>query len=222
MPAMRTVFRPKWVTMAMGSPMARWCLAAKPLVTATSPVARGTPPASHEPVSKRGSPLDWMKVGAPLLLTSLPPTNTAVKAWAVPSAYRTPGTRRTRARVDAGMVICGARGVARLAERHLRGDHDRRLAVRGAEDVVEGVVDLVGEHVRAADHGHAEQDGDDGEGRPQSTAEEAAQGDADHRGASAISAVVRAPAVDALELLDRVEDLVAAHAVAVEDDAAVL
>ncbi len=80
MPAIRSVFRPLWVAMAMASPRARWCLAAKPLVRATSPDLTGTPPETHEPVSNRGSPFDWMNVGAPLLFTSLPPTKTAVKA----------------------------------------------------------------------------------------------------------------------------------------------
>ena len=104
--------------------------------------------------------------------------------------------------------VCGLRRCRDAGERRLWRDLHGGALERGLEDVGEAVVDLVGQHVRAGDHRHAEQDRQDGEDRAEWPAGQAAEGEAGHR--------------RHLEVLDGVVDGVAGHAVLVQLDAAVL
>ena len=61
-----------------------------------------------------------------------------------------------------------------VAERLLGADHHRRALERAVVDVGEPLVDLVGEHVGAGHHGHAEDDRQGGEDGAQRAAREAA------------------------------------------------
>ena len=77
--------------------------------------------------------------------------------------------------------LWGGTGAVHRGERRLWRHLDGGALERRLEDVGEAVVDLVGQHVRAGDHRHAEQDGQDGEDGAEWPAGQAAEGEAGHR-----------------------------------------
>ena len=185
-PLISTSWRPCLVPRPMVSPTLTPCFSARARLTATIvPASRGAGALVVDDAVELGRGVAETSVGAPPVSTGSPSTTTTPMACRPPSAIWTPSTcgpcrpgRRQR--------LVG--GLERLAERRLRHDDDVDVLVGGLVDVLEAGAQLVGEHVGAADHGHAEQHGQDGEGRAQLVLEEVAEGDADHEpGASAPS-----------------------------------
>ena len=83
---------------------------------------------------------------------------------------------------EQGLVEGRLRDTAAVGEVELRlpGDHGIRAGTDVVEDALERLVDRVGEHVGATDHGDAEHDRQSRQRRPQLPAEQAADGEASH------------------------------------------
>ena len=178
-PATLTSSRPAGPATVKVSPGLRPALSAKLLMIATSLRPWISPPATRVAWLKGSPVLVVSRVGAPPVSTGLPSTIAAPTV-----SYDAGGL------VDAGdgehlgdEVVAQRLGRVALhaGERGLRLDLHGRALERGLEDVGEPVVDLVGQHVRAGDHRHAQQDRQEREDGPEWPAGQAAEGEAGHR-----------------------------------------
>ena len=178
-PATLTFCNPVGAATAKVSPTLRFSLAAQVRVMLTSLRAAGGCPLTVVDALNGwpGSPMS--SVGAPPVCTALPCTMAAPVVSYVPAALATPGSPRTCASTPA--LSAGGLAAASVAEARLGRNHHRRALHGRVEDTGEAVVDLVGKHVGAGDHGHAQQDGQGRKNRAQRAAGEAAYAEADHR-----------------------------------------